>query len=103
MAFLAALRRAVRAQLRLGKEVVIAGDFNLTHRPVDTFWKDRILDLRRLFREPRGEDDEDSGADAAAYPLPEPLQQRCGTITPLAPAAVRPCDAALEPPSLCAC
>lgn len=83
MAFLDALRRAVRAQLQQGREVVVAGDFNLVRRDADCFWKDRLLELRRLFRdEPRGggdgdEGDESQGSAGEGYALPAELQQRC--------------------------
>lgn len=95
MAFLDALRRAARAQLQQGREVVIAGDLNLCHRHVDAFWKDRILNLRRLFREPRGEDEngddwaEGGVGDGEGYPLPELLQQRCAAAAASRPTCLR--------------
>lgn len=88
MAFLDALRRAVLAQRALGREVVIAGDFNITRRSVDAFARDRVLHLRRLLREPRAAEDADADADdadgvdtdggqqGAAYDLPAELQER---------------------------
>jgi len=51
MKFLNALRRAMKQQRdQYGKDVILVGDLNISHRPIDNYWADRVLfvnDIRR--------------------------------------------------------
>ena len=58
--FLRALRRAMAAQRDAGRVVVLAGDLNLSRRPEDVPWKERLLHLPTVL----GEAAEEGGAAA---------------------------------------
>jgi len=52
MKFLQQLRRAMQQQrLQHGKAVMLVGDLNISHGPLDVYWKQRVLHINDILRE----------------------------------------------------
>eukprot|EP00934_Nitzschia_sp_Nitz4_P004203 Nitzschia sp. Nitz4//scaffold48_size128905//89384//91204//NITZ4_003611-RA/size128905-processed-gene-0.120-mRNA-1//-1//CDS//3329553015//4193//frame0 len=52
MKFLNALRRAMTKQrVQHGKQVILVGDLNISHQPIDRFWSDRALFVDDICRQ----------------------------------------------------
>lgn len=62
--FLEALRRAMSVQRsEFGKNVLLVGDLNIAHRPIDRFWKWRPVSLSTLFDLANSESDDNKIGD----------------------------------------
>lgn len=51
MRFLGSLRQAMKKQRENNKPVVLVGDLNITHAPLDLFWKDRVIHVNDVLNE----------------------------------------------------
>ena len=49
--FLTALRQAMSKQRQKGKKVILVGDLNISHKPIDIYWKWLPVSIQRVYDE----------------------------------------------------
>ena len=76
MKFLTALRRAMqRERTEHGKAVILVGDYNISHKAIDIFWKDRTVHIQQVL--------EQAAENAADLPAWKPACNYCSSGYPV--------------------